>query len=182
MYSQCFSRAIHFQKSLEKICKLYSCCTYLTLRQNYNQVFLKFEVKSKQSFHQISKYIDEIERIFMRTAMWVRMTTLVEHRYAQPRECSFLPKNLMSNVLNKLIMGCIWADKNRALFLVNKVFQKWMNQVMTLTKNVLLIQYSTQICRCINTPVKRQYINALFEMAIYHKKRGSNNHQLLVIH
>ena len=29
----------------------------------------------------------------------------------------------------------------------------------------------TVICRCINTPVKRQYINALFEMAVYHRKR-----------
>ena len=29
----------------------------------------------------------------------------------------------------------------------------------------------TVICKCINTPVKRQYINALFEMAVYHRKR-----------
>ena len=31
--------------------------------------------------------------------------------------------------------------------------------------------FITLICRCINTPVKRQYINALFEMAVYHRKR-----------
>jgi len=30
---------------------------------------------------------------------------------------------------------------------------------------------STVICRCINTPVKRQYINAFFETAVYHRKR-----------
>ena len=29
----------------------------------------------------------------------------------------------------------------------------------------------TLICKCINTPVKRQYISALFEMAVYHRKR-----------
>ena len=29
----------------------------------------------------------------------------------------------------------------------------------------------TVICKCINTPVKRQYINAHFEMAVYHRKR-----------
>ena len=29
----------------------------------------------------------------------------------------------------------------------------------------------TLIFRCINTPVKKQYINALFEMAVYHRKR-----------
>ena len=29
----------------------------------------------------------------------------------------------------------------------------------------------TLICKCINTPVKRQYINAHFEMAVYHRKR-----------
>ena len=29
----------------------------------------------------------------------------------------------------------------------------------------------TVICWCINTPVKRQYINALFEMAVCHRKR-----------
>ena len=33
------------------------------------------------------------------------------------------------------------------------------------------IVWYTLICRCINTPVKRQYINALFEMAVYHRKR-----------
>ena len=27
------------------------------------------------------------------------------------------------------------------------------------------------ICKCINTPVKRQYINAHFKMAVYHRKR-----------
>ena len=27
------------------------------------------------------------------------------------------------------------------------------------------------MCKCINTPIKRQYINAHFEMAIYHRKR-----------
>ena len=30
---------------------------------------------------------------------------------------------------------------------------------------------STPICKFINTQVKRQYINALFEMAVYHRKR-----------
>ena len=30
---------------------------------------------------------------------------------------------------------------------------------------------TTLICKCINTQVKRQYINALFEMAVYHRKR-----------
>ena len=29
----------------------------------------------------------------------------------------------------------------------------------------------TLICRFINTPVKRQYINALFQMAVNHRKR-----------
>jgi len=30
---------------------------------------------------------------------------------------------------------------------------------------------STVICRCINTPVKRQYINAIFEVTLNHRKR-----------
>ena len=29
----------------------------------------------------------------------------------------------------------------------------------------------TLICSCINTPVKRQYVNAHFEMVVYHRKR-----------
>ena len=38
--------------------------------------------------------------------------------------------------------------------------------------NKFLVQlWTTVICRCINTPVKRQYINALFEMVVYHRKR-----------
>ena len=32
----------------------------------------------------------------------------------------------------------------------------------------------TLICKCINTPVKRQYVNAYFEMAIFTEK-GSNS-------
>ena len=40
------------------------------------------------------------------------------------------------------------------------------NIILTLKKKI-----DTLICRCINTPVKRQYINALFEMAVYHRKR-----------
>ena len=34
-----------------------------------------------------------------------------------------------------------------------------------------LLSLSTLICRCINTPVKRQYINTLFEMAVYDSRR-----------
>ena len=39
------------------------------------------------------------------------------------------------------------------------------------TKRELFTWLRTLICRCINTPVKKQYINTLFEMAVYHKKR-----------
>ena len=46
------------------------------------------------------------------------MTTLVEHRYAQPGECSLLPKKLMptNNILDRLVLGCIRAGKNWAHF------------------------------------------------------------------
>ena len=42
------------------------------------------------------------------TQTLVRMITLVEHRCAQPRECSFLPKKLMStnNLFIGLVLGC----------------------------------------------------------------------------
>ena len=33
------------------------------------------------------------------------MTTLMEHSSAQPRECSFLPKNLMST--NDFVIGLV---------------------------------------------------------------------------
>ena len=48
----------------------------------------------------------------------ISMTTLVEHRCAQPRECSFLPKKLMSTNIFfiGLVFTCAWYDKNRALF------------------------------------------------------------------
>ena len=54
------------------------------------------------------------------------MTTLMEHSGAQPRECLFMPKKLMStnNFLIGLVLGCAQYDKNKALFLENKVFQK----------------------------------------------------------
>ena len=46
------------------------------------------------------------------------MTTLMEHSGAQPRECSFMPKKLMStnNFLIGLVLGCVRYDKNRAHF------------------------------------------------------------------
>ena len=46
------------------------------------------------------------------------MTTLMEHSDAQPRECSFMPKKLMStnNFLIGLVLGCVRYDKNRANF------------------------------------------------------------------
>jgi len=43
-----------------------------------------------------------------------------------------------------------------------QILAGWVNNL-----SVLL----TVICRCINTPVKRQYINAFFELAIYYRKR-----------
>ena len=60
--------------------------------------------------------------------MQISMTTLMEHSSAQPRECSFLPKKLISTNIFfvELVFGCAWYDKNRALFR-KKVFQKWTN-------------------------------------------------------
>ena len=50
--------------------------------------------------------------------MPVSMTTLLEHSGAQPRECSFMPKKLMSinNFLIGLVLGCVRYNKNRAHF------------------------------------------------------------------
>ena len=45
------------------------------------------------------------------------------------------------------------------------------NELIVDHDNCVFNSYTTVICRCINTPVKRQYINALFEMAVYHRKR-----------
>ena len=52
------------------------------------------------------------------TTLHSSMTTLMEHSGAQPRECSFMPKKLMStnNFLIGLVLGCVRYDKNRAHF------------------------------------------------------------------
>ena len=48
----------------------------------------------------------------------ISMPALVEHRCAQPRECSFLPKKLMptNSFFDRLVLGCIRVGKNRAHF------------------------------------------------------------------
>ena len=46
-------------------------------------------------------------------------------------------------------------------------------ELLSNTRKIQLVDQPllTLICKCINTPVKKQYINAIFEMAVYHRKR-----------
>ena len=51
-------------------------------------------------------------------------------------------------------------------------------QVSQLILRIILLKHYmhynwvvTVICKCINTPARRQYINAHFKMAVYHRKR-----------
>ena len=66
------------------------------------------------------------------------MTTLMEHSSAYPRECSVLPKKLMSsnNFFIALFLGCAMYDKNRALFDKIKFFKSELIESwqLTLTK------------------------------------------------
>ena len=60
----------------------------------------------------------QYSKITVISILCISMTALVEHRCAQPRECSFLPKKLMptNSFFDRLVLGCIRVGKNRAHF------------------------------------------------------------------
>ena len=59
--------------------------------------------------HDVVVHVPVGNNLFVYYYLPPSMTTLVKHRCAQPRKCSFLPKTLMSTnrSLNNLVLDCI---------------------------------------------------------------------------